>query len=318
MTINTSLTIRDWLTSATAQLAFRVDDPYQDAKRDAEVLLSHVINKNSAFLRAFDDTVLSDNQITQLGIYLDKRLNGEPIAYILGEREFWSLPLKVNASTLIPRADTECLVECVLGMIAQKVITQPLDILDLGTGTGAIAFALAKELQSSYVIGVDKSADVVLLAKENKQSLHTLLGGFENIEFLQSDWFSVFHHQADLANSQASQEVKRSKRFDLIISNPPYIAKDDQHLLQGDVRFEPKSALVAEENGLADIKTIIDDAVDYLKPNGWLMLEHGWQQADDVAKLLKMAGYQNISSQFDYAQQLRFTLGNYPTLYSNT
>ncbi|MFI8418367.1 peptide chain release factor N(5)-glutamine methyltransferase [Serratia sp. NPDC078593] len=270
-----------WLTAATTRLTNS-----DSAKRDAEILLGYVTERARTFLLAFGETQLTPQEITQLESLLARRENGEPVAYLVGEREFWSLPLSVSPATLIPRPDTECLVEQALA----RLPASPCDILDLGTGTGAIALALASERADCTVTGVDLQPDAVALAQYNAQKL-----AIANARFLQGSWFTPVNGQ----------------RFQLIISNPPYIDGADPHLSQGDVRFEPGSALVAQENGLADLRIIVQQAPAYLLPQGWLMLEHGWQQGQSVRALLLAAGFSAIETCRDYGGNDRVTLGQY-------
>ena len=273
--------IRKWLTQSRAVLA-QSDSP----KRDAEILLGFVLGKPRSWIIAFDDTRLTEAQLSELTVLLQRRQAGEPVAHLLGEREFWSLPLKVNNSTLIPRPDTEVLVEVALELIPQA----PASLLDLGTGTGAIALALGKERGDCQVTGVDRIAEAVALAQENAASL-----ALDNCRFLQSHWFDAL----------------TPTRFELIVSNPPYIDATDEHLQQGDVRFEPLSALVADEGGLADLRVIIDKSRDWLQPAGWLVLEHGWQQDAAVRTLLEDAGFSKVNTRSDYAGNPRVTYGQY-------
>ncbi len=279
----------DWLSYATKLLSKNSkQDPYLNPKVDANTLLQFVTQKSKTTLFAFGETELSKNELKQLSNVLEKRLKGEPIAYIIGEKEFWSLPLKVATSTLIPRPDTERLVELALAFASKRLDSQQnLHILDLGTGTGAIALALASELRKKVqIIGVDKSANAVQLAEQNRQNL-----GFENVTFLQSDWFSA------LENHQ----------FDLIVSNPPYIDEKDENLKQGDVRFEPLSALVADQQGLSDLQKIIQNAPLYLASQGALFLEHGWQQALQVQQLFEQTLWNVPKTEKDYANNDRVT-----------
>ncbi|MEQ4530423.1 MAG: peptide chain release factor N(5)-glutamine methyltransferase, partial [Mixta sp.] len=229
---------------------------------------------------------LSDAQLTQLNALIARRARGEPVAHLTGEREFWSLPLTVSPVTLIPRPDTEILVEQALA----RLPTAAVDILDLGTGTGAVALAIASERPDCRIVGVDRVAEAVQLAQHNAQKLQ-----ITNVAFLQSDWFSAL----------------AQRKFALIVSNPPYIDSADPHLQQGDVRFEPLSALVATEQGLADIRHIAQAARDYLQPDGWLMLEHGWQQGAQVRNILAAHGYQAVTTCQDYAGHDRVTLAKY-------
>ena len=232
-----------WLRYAEQRLLENVEqDPFLNVKVDANILLQAVTKRSKSAIFAFSETVLSEAELAELNALLARRAKGEPIAYILGEKEFWSLPLAVSTATLIPRPDTECLVEVALEWAYKRLNSQEtLHILDLGIGTGAIALALASELgEKAQIIGVDKQAEAVQLAEQNRQKL-----GFEQVCFLQSDWFSVLENHC----------------FDLIVSNPPYIDKDDENLTKGDVRFEPLTALVAEQHGLSDLQKIIENEI---------------------------------------------------------
>ncbi|MFC0227247.1 peptide chain release factor N(5)-glutamine methyltransferase [Serratia aquatilis] len=268
-----------WLKTAALRLA-----QSESAKRDAEILLGFVTGRTRTFLLAFGETLLTPMQIEQLDALLARRERGEPMAYLVGEREFWSLPLSVSPATLIPRPDTECLVELALARLPEA----PCAILDLGTGTGAIALALASERPDCQVTGIDLQADAVMLARYNAQKL-----AIGNAHFKQGDWFTPVAGQ----------------KFTLIVSNPPYIDPADPHLAQGDVRFEPSSALIAADNGLADLATIVQQASGFLLPQGWLLLEHGWQQGENVRTLLNKAGFNAVETHRDYGSNERVTLG---------
>ncbi|PAY00701.1 protein-(glutamine-N5) methyltransferase, release factor-specific [Pseudoalteromonas sp. HM-SA03] len=259
----------------------------ESAKLDSEVLLLHVIDKNRTYLFTWPEAELSTLEQQRFEECIARRVTGEPVAHITGQREFWSLPLKVNNSTLIPRPDTETLVEHVL------TLSMPNDaqVLDLGTGTGAIALALASEYPAWQITAVDASADAVALAKSNQSQL-----GFDNVSILQSDWFSAVTEQ----------------QFDLIVSNPPYIDEADHHLSQGDVRFEPLSALVADEHGYADIFHIIRTAKQHLNSGGYLLLEHGFEQADKIQQFFAEMAYINILTIKDMAGCDRVTLAMLP------
>ena len=283
------MTYSDWLTYATQLLTEKLSqDPYLNAKLDANLLLQAVTKRSRSAIFAFGETELNEAEQNQLNQMLERRTKGEPMAYILGEKEFWSLPLKVSSDTLIPRPDTERLVEVALDWANKRLENQEsLQILDLGTGTGAIALALASELkQKAQVLGVDFKPEVVVLAESNRQTLQ-----IENARFQQSDWFST------LVNQQ----------FDLIVSNPPYIDAEDENLQIGDVRFEPLTALVADNHGLSDLQKIIENAPLYLKPNGALFLEHGWQQARDVQHIFHQNQWQAVETFKDYANLDRIT-----------
>ncbi|NDO83722.1 protein-(glutamine-N5) methyltransferase, release factor-specific [Citrobacter sp. NCU1] len=268
-----------WLREAISQLA-----QSESPRRDAEILLGHVTGKTRTFILAFGETVLTDEQCEQLSVLLARRQRGEPIAHLIGVREFWSLPLFVTPATLIPRPDTECLVEQALARLPATACR----ILDLGTGTGAIALALAVERPDCEVVAVDRMADAVALALRNKTHL-----AIPNVRILQSDWFSALPGLS----------------FDMIVSNPPYIDAQDPHLSQGDVRFEPLSALVADDQGMADITHIIAQSRHALTPGGFLLLEHGWQQGALVRNAFSQAGYTQIETCRDYGDNERITLG---------
>ncbi|WP_312817518.1 peptide chain release factor N(5)-glutamine methyltransferase [Atlantibacter subterraneus] len=268
-----------WLRQAAARLV-----ESESPRRDAEILLGLVTGKARTFILAFGETQLSEAQLAELDALLARRAAGEPVAYLTGIREFWSLPLMVSPATLIPRPDTECVVEQALA----RLPAEPCRILDLGTGTGAIALALASERPDCQVVAVDKVPDAVDLAQRNAARLN-----IANIDIRQSDWFSAV--QGD--------------RFQLIVSNPPYIDSEDEHLQQGDVRFEPLSALVAPDAGLADIDYLIREARAFLEPGGWLVLEHGWQQGEAVRALFHQAGFLAVETGLDYGGNERLTMG---------
>jgi release factor glutamine methyltransferase len=273
-----SLTIADALGRATELSAVS-----NSAKVDIEHCLCHLLACSPTYLRTWPDKSLTDSQVGELDRMIERRTQGEPIAYILGFRAFWSFDLEVSPDTLIPRADTECLVEQALALSLPKNAT----VLDLGTGTGAIALALASEQPSWQVTAVDFMPGAVALAERNRTRL-----GLSNACVIQSDWFS---------------EV--SGRFDLIVSNPPYIDPEDPHLDQGDVRFEPKTALIADRHGLADIEIIIDHAPNYLHSGAWLMFEHGYDQGAAVRERLVAAGFSSVRTEQDYGGNDRVTFG---------
>lgn len=272
---------QQWLSQAAARFS-QSDSP----KRDAEILLSFVTGRARTYLLAFGETQLTAGQLAALEPLAARREQGEPIAYLVGEREFWSLPLSVSSATLIPRPDTECLVEQALAHLPAT----PCRILDLGTGTGAIALALASERPDCTVMGVDIKADAVALARHNATKL-----AITNVDFQQSSWFDAV-----------------SGRFTLIVSNPPYIDANDPHLNEGDVRYEPHSALVAPAEGMADLAEIIGQSPEYLEAGGWLMLEHGWQQAAAVRQHLGKRGFSAVMTYKDYGNNDRVTLGQWP------
>lgn len=292
---------QQWLNYAQQKLAQnQANDPYLNPKIDALALLSFVANCDRVKILAFAETCLSENQLEQLEQLLSRRVQGEPIAYILAQKEFWSLDLQVSPATLIPRPDTEILVEQALEQIEIRINSPyfdgQLDILDLGTGSGAIALALAYELNNKKranininIVGVDKCPQAVALAYKNAQK-HQL-----PVCFLESDWF------ANLTN----------RKFDLIVSNPPYIDAQDKHLHQGDVRFEPASALISAQQGYADLFYLIEKAKYYLKPRGALVLEHGWQQGEKVRDCFCQNLWLNIKTINDYGNNERVTLAHW-------
>lgn len=269
------------------QLASVSDSP----RLDIELLLAHILHQNRTYLFTWPEKALTLEQAEQFNTLFSRRLSGEPIAHIIGQREFWSLPLAVNNTTLIPRPDTELLVESVLELFAQDSSQQLRYCLDLGTGTGAIVLAIASEKPSWQLLGVDKSQDAVALAEKNRAHLH-----FGHVCIQHSDWFAQIP----------------IRQFDVIVSNPPYIDPQDPHLQQGDVRFEPRSALVAERHGLADIEQIVAQSWDYLTVAGWLLLEHGYDQAEVVRDLLRVRGFVQVKTHRDYGGNERVTLGQKP------
>ncbi|KII80513.1 peptide chain release factor N(5)-glutamine methyltransferase [Vibrio renipiscarius] len=254
---------------------------------DAAVLLCHALEKPRSFLMTWPEKELTSQELAPFEALLARRLNGEPVAYIVGEREFWSLPLQVSPTTLIPRPDTERLVELAL----DKALETDGDILDLGTGTGAIALALASELPQRNVVGIDLMPDAQQLAINNGKRL-----AIPNATFFAGSWF---------------EPLEAGTQFAVIVSNPPYIEENDPHLTQGDVRFEPLSALVAAENGLADIRHIIQASRDYLCDQGWLLFEHGFEQGKAVRTIFEEYGYQEVDTYQDYGHNDRVTLGRF-------
>ncbi|WP_429078795.1 peptide chain release factor N(5)-glutamine methyltransferase [Aeromonas veronii] len=264
----------------------------ESPRADADVLLCHLLGCRRSYLMTWPERELDAAQQATLQGWLARRLNGEPIAHLVGEREFWSLPLKVSPATLIPRPDTEVLVEQALTRIPQG----PHAVLDLGTGTGAIALALKSERPEIDVWAVDRMADAAALARENSVALGL------PIEVRDGSWFEPL----------GEPDRDNTPRFAVIVSNPPYIDGADPHLEQGDVRFEPRSALVADDAGLADIRHIVAHAPAYLLPDGWLLLEHGWDQGEAVRQLLRDGGYREVATVRDYGDNDRVTLGLCP------
>ena len=249
-------------------------DP-SSARIEVQCLLQAVLQVNRAWLLTHPEQLLDANQHARYMALLERRLNGEPIAYLLGEREFFGLVFKVTPATLIPRPETELLVELALQHIPQQGACR---VLDLGTGSGAIALSIAHARPDAEVVAVDASAAALEVARFNMQHLN--LG---NVRLLHSDWFGAL----------------QGERFDVIVSNPPYIAADDAHLGQGDVRFEPPSALISGAHGLDDIRRICAQARAHLRPEGWLLFEHGYDQAVQVRALLQQYGFGEIFSARD-------------------
>jgi len=273
------------LHQSSQQLVHTIGLDHAEANLEANLLLQYVLHVNRAWVITHDRDVLKADQQAEFQLLLKRRLDGEPIAYIVGFREFYGLQLKVSPVTLIPRPDTETLVDAALEKIPLDKVSH---ILDLGTGTGAVALAIAKHRNNCEVTAVDQSTDALSVTLENAQSLK-----LNNLRLIESNWFSELQGEG----------------FDLIVSNPPYIAQDDEHLKQGDLRFEPISALASGVDGLDDIRKIVQEAPDYLKTNGWLMLEHGFDQAESVATLLKARGFNQIAHAKDIAGRLRVTFG---------
>lgn len=257
----------------------------ETAQLDAQLLLAHVLAVSTSYFYTWPEKEVSAADISRFNGLLERRESGEPVAYLLGQQSFWSLNLEVAPCTLIPRADTERLVEVALSVLDIGDVNR---ILDLGTGTGAIALSLASERPRSTVVGVDLVEESVALAKRN-----AIRNQLSNATFIQSSWF----------------EALEGNLFDLIVSNPPYIDPDDEHLSQGDVRFEPKSALVADNHGMADIEYIIQVAPRFMKQGAYLMFEHGYDQAIAVQKCFVEAGFIAVESFQDLGGNDRVTIG---------
>jgi len=252
---------------------------------EAEILLAHVLKKPRSYLYSHPEKILSSQQLQLIKHYLQRRIDGEPIAYILGEKEFWSLSLEVNKHTLIPRPDTELLVEQVLKIIPANMKKT---IVDLGTGSGAVALALARECPNCLIVATDLSAEALQIAKRNAKRL-----GLNNIEFYQGEWCAALPPTL----------------YDIILSNPPYIPENDPHLLQGDLRFEPQQALVAGKDGLNALRSIVPQAKNFLQAGGYLFFEHGYDQGEAVRKLLLQHEFTDIVTAKDWAGHDRVTFG---------
>ena len=257
------------------------------ARLDAELLLAAALGKSRSFLHTWPERIVPSEAALVFAEYLQRRRSGEPVAYILGQQGFWKLDLEVAPHTLIPRPDTELLVETALDLLPAT----PAKVLDLGTGSGAIALALASERPAWNVTAVDRVLEAVALAERNRQRLQ-----LHNVSVLNSLWFGALQGQ----------------RYQLIVSNPPYIAAADPHLAAGDVRFEPESALVAGHDGLDDLRLIIAQAPQHLAAGGWLMLEHGYDQAVAVRDLLLSQGFIEVHSRVDLGGHERISLGRLP------
>nr|WP_297459227.1 peptide chain release factor N(5)-glutamine methyltransferase [uncultured Halomonas sp.] len=258
------------------------------ARLDAEVLLGHVLGRDRTWLYTWSDREVTDTDLAHFERLIVKRSAGEPVAYLIGEREFWGLRLGTHDATLIPRPDTESLVEAALARASEPSGRA----LDLGTGSGAIALAFASERPGWCVFGVDRIPAAVALARDNAMRL-----GIANATFHESDWFAALAGES----------------FTLILSNPPYLADDDPHLALGDVRFEPRSALVAGDAGLADLYHLIATARVHLEPGGWLLLEHGLNQGAAVREALSDAGYGDVATLDDLGGRPRVSLGRFCT-----
>jgi len=254
---------------------------------DAELLLAAALGKSRSYLHTWPERIVSSEAAQVFADFLSRRRAGEPVAYILGQQGFWKLDLEVAPHTLIPRPDTELLVETALELLPAT----PARMLDLGTGTGAIALALASERPAWQVMAVDRIDAAVALAERNRQRLQ-----LNNVHVRTSHWYDALD----------------GERFDLIISNPPYIRAEDPHLVAGDVRFEPSSALVAGQDGLDDLRVIIAQAPGHLLPGGWLLVEHGYDQAADVRELLSQQGFGDVCSRIDLGGHERISLGRLP------
>lgn len=253
---------------------------------DAELLLQHVIEKPLAWLIAYSDTLATADHLKRFNKLVSARQTGQPIAYLTGQRDFWSLTLNVNENVLIPRADTETLVEQALERLPMNRVV---NVLELGTGSGAIALSIAKERPEALVLATDFHSAALTVAKSNAER-----NNIHNISFQLSDWF---------------KEVPDNQKYDLIAANPPYVEAGDPHLQRGDLRFEPSTSLVASGSGLSDLQTIIQTAPTYLSENGWLIVEHGYNQAEQVHALFQANSFSQIELHRDINDLPRCTIG---------
>lgn len=276
-------TIKTALVEAVGLLQYVTDTPLLEA----EILLSKILDKDRSHLRAWPEKELTPEQDSAYQTLLNHRRSGQPIAYLTGTREFWSREFIVTPDVLIPRPETELLIELSLDLIPAD---KPCNIIDLGTGAGIIAVTLATERPLARVSAADISSAALSVAKKNAMTHHA-----EHIQFYQSNWFD---------------NVPKD-RYNLIVSNPPYIAENDAHLYQGDLRFEPKSALIAQNQGLADIETIAETAYGRLENSGYLLVEHGFEQGTDVQRLFIATGYKQVATIKDLTGLPRVTMGRY-------
>lgn len=272
--------IDEWLAAAAALLA----PVHTVARLETEVLLAHVLQRPRSHLRAFPERALSPGEANGFLGLVERRRRGEPIAYLTGAREFWSLPLRVTPDTLIPRPETERLVELALEHLPGDDAAW---VADLGTGAGPLALALAHERPAVHVVATDTSAAALEVARGNAARL-----GLGNVEFRRGDW---------------CRALGPDERYAVMVSNPPYVPAGDPHLGRGDVRFEPRGALAAGPDGLDAIRRIAFAARHALAPGGWLLLEHGYDQAPAIRRLLMRCGYRAITTHEDLAAHPRVT-----------
>ena len=275
--------IKSVLAVASQKIATISDSP----ALDAELLLAHCLKKNRTYLHTWPEEEINEAQLEDYITLVKQRLDDYPVAYLLGKQSFWTLELKVTPDVLIPRPETELLVETALQKIAS--ISHP-KVLDLGTGSGAIALAIAAERKNALITATDQSAQALAIAADNARQ-----NKLSPIGFIQSDWFKQLPRQS----------------FDLIVSNPPYIDPDDPHLKQS-IRHEPQQALVANNQGMSDIESIIKNSPAYLKHEGWLIIEHGYNQGKKTRKLLLKNSFHKVETRLDLNRNERITLGQVP------
>jgi release factor glutamine methyltransferase len=281
------IALQNALTAAVDRLRSQSDS----AALDAEILLAFILDKPRSYLRAWPEYQLTASQHEAFVALVEQRLQGMPIAYLTGTREFWSRAFKITPAVLIPRPDTELLIELSLALLP---INQSVNVLDLGTGSGIIAVTLAIERPLAHISACDSDAEALAVAQDNAYAHNA-----DRIRFYLSDWFNAMPAQS----------------YDLIVGNPPYIAPDDPHLQQNGLNFEPVTALCAQDEGLADIKNIIDHARRYLCPGGCLLLEHGFDQSLSVQAIFNDLGYHSVRTVCDLGGHPRVTAGQMPIAY---
>ena len=293
MSATKPLTIKQCLADAESLLTSPKSQSQQDAaKLEAEVLLAFTLNKPRSYLYTWPEQEINIAQQNQFNSLLERRCAGEPVAYMTGVREFWGLNLKVSPATLIPRPETERLVEIALSYIPEN---EAVRVADLGTGSGAIALAIASERPMASIVATDISDAALAVARENLTT-----HGLSNVRLHQGHWFDALY-SSDEARSQ----------FNFIVANPPYVAEGDPHLHQGDLRFEPAMALSSGEDGLNDLRTIIQNATQHLAKGAHLLLEHGYDQARVVGDLFDKSGYSEVQCFSDYSARERATIGRW-------
>ena len=275
--------VKDLLVDAERRL-----QTIETARLDAEILLASSMHTDRASLYSYPEREVSEDIVKNFQQLLEKRMDDYPIAYLTGGKEFWSLQLKVVQHTLIPRPETECLVETALELIP---VDRHCDILDLGTGSGAIALAIAKERPKANLCALDVSCEAIAIAKENAK-VHQL----ENTEFIQSDWFSSLG----------------KRQFDYIVSNPPYVEHDDHGFIEGEIRHEPRKALDGGQQGIQSISQIISQAPSFLRSGAWILIEHGYKQAEIIRQLFISKNYDDINCRQDYAGLDRLSFARWP------
>ena len=260
---------------------------YSDTPRlDAELLICHVLDIPKTKLITDAEQSIQNDNLTAINELVQQRINGLPVAYLVGYRDFWTLRLKVTPATLIPRPETELLVETAMTLFERD---ESIDVIDLGTGTGAIALSIASERPNWHITATDTSHDALAVAIENAEA-----NQLHNVTLMQSHWFD---------------NIADNATYDLVISNPPYVPEDAEHLHGRGVRYEPPNALRAGPDGLSEIRIIIPESKKHLNKNSWLLLEHGFDQGEKVMTLFKEHGFQNIQQKQDLAGHTRITYG---------